>query len=423
MAEPTTPPTPGTGRGAKGQFFPDAQGNYNTGNAFFNAAYKQMDADMVKFLAHPEVAKLIASGGSGTVNKVIGDSDVMVVNGQITKVKTGGVWKPLLAAGAVAATGGLASVYVGPSAAATAATTGTTAATTTAATTAATTTAATTAATGIPYASLAARYALPVAGQVINNVMQNRAAKGAADEERGYLEQALAYQKESDLYNRGVDQAAIAKEENRYAGYQGRIKGFVDNGQSSNDRMASLLGLPARTGGSGGGGGGGGSRGGTPTDTGEWESWFKSLTGGRPPTPDELTKLTPQLEAAGASLAPNAAGVNGKIRLPGGHVVDVIEAAGAGGKNWQWLHDDIGQVTAAAPSATRTTQVQPRTTSPLASNPNTGTVYQPGASLATAPPAPAALITVTAPDGRTKQVPASEADHWKARGATIQGAA
>src|SRR6185436_2828237 len=61
------------------------------------------------------------------------------------------------------------------------------------------------------------------------------------------------------------------------------------------------------------------------------------LTNGKAPTPQELTALAPLLQQHGVSLAPNAAGVNGKIRLPSGEVIDVIKGADQGGKAWQWL--------------------------------------------------------------------------------------
>lgn len=75
---------------------------------------------------------------------------------------------------------------------------------------------------------------------------------------------------------------------------------------------------------------------------GDFKSWFMKLTGGKPPTPDMLTQLGPELAKYGVTLAPNAQGVNGKIKLPNGQVIDVIEAAGAGGKNWQWLEGGGG---------------------------------------------------------------------------------
>lgn len=70
---------------------------------------------------------------------------------------------------------------------------------------------------------------------------------------------------------------------------------------------------------------------------GDYRSWFLGLTNGRAPTPSELTAMAPMLQQHGISLAPNAAGVNGKIRLPDGRIIDVIQGADRGGQAWQWL--------------------------------------------------------------------------------------
>lgn len=68
-----------------------------------------------------------------------------------------------------------------------------------------------------------------------------------------------------------------------------------------------------------------------------WQAWFASLTNGKAPTPAELTALGPLLAEYGVTLAPNAAGINGKVKLPNGTIVDVIQNAGSGGSAWQWL--------------------------------------------------------------------------------------
>jgi len=117
----TSTPQPG-GRGSHQQFVPDAQGHYHTGNKFFDNYYEQLDEQDRIIAADPRVQELIASKGSGTVNKVPGlhDTDVKIVDGVVTHTATGGVWKPLIAAGAVAATGGILGAYVAPAAAVTA---------------------------------------------------------------------------------------------------------------------------------------------------------------------------------------------------------------------------------------------------------------------------------------------------------------
>ena len=67
------------------------------------------------------------------------------------------------------------------------------------------------------------RYGLPVAGGLSSSIIQANASGKASDAQQKYLEEALAYEKESDLYKRGVDAAAVAKEAARYGDYQGRI--------------------------------------------------------------------------------------------------------------------------------------------------------------------------------------------------------
>jgi len=118
---------------------------------------------------------------------------------------------------------------------------------------------------GMSYSDLL-RYGLPVAGNLAGSLIQANAASSASDAQQKYLEEALAYQKEQDSYNRGLASTALTVANSRYAGYQDRIAPWIANGASSNDRMASLLGLPARSGGSGGGGSSssGGSSAGVP---------------------------------------------------------------------------------------------------------------------------------------------------------------
>ena len=264
------------------------------------------------------------------------------------------------------------------------------------------------------YAGLLARYGLPVAGNLVGGILQRSSDNSARDEQRKYLEDALAYAKEQDAYARTTDASryadsrsdrldALAKDENRYAGYQDRIRGFIDNGQSSNDRMSALLGLPARAGGSGGGGG---SRGGTPDNTGDWQQWFESLTGGKPPTPAQLVALEPQITAVGGKVLRNAAGVAGKIQLPGDPIVDVIQAAGSGGKAWQWLTGNSGRTASA------------RTTTPTAAAAAPTATAMPAASPAIAAPA----VQMRAPNGSVQSVAANQVAYWTKQGATQVGA-
>lgn len=251
-------PAPSPGRGAQGQFHPDAQGNYHTGNSFFDRYYKGLDEQVATFEANPEVAALIASKGSGTVNKVVGDTDVKVENGVITHTSTGGVWKPLLAAGAVAATAatlGAASPAIagalGPSTAANmAATSAVVGGSTVPASLAAVggTTAALGGVGGLTGAAL--KYGAPLAGNLVSQYLQNNATKDASAITQKYLQEALDYEKSQTVIDRKLAADKVNLEASRYGDYSGRIAPYLATGASANDRMASLLGLPSGGGGS-----------------------------------------------------------------------------------------------------------------------------------------------------------------------------
>jgi hypothetical protein len=81
----------------------------------------------------------------------------------------------------------------------------------------------------------------------------------------------------------------------------------------------------------------GSSTGSTGPQNGDWQGWFSTLTSGKAPTPDQLIALEPQIVAAGGKVLRNAKGVAGKIQLPNGDIIDVIQGADAGGKAWQWI--------------------------------------------------------------------------------------
>jgi hypothetical protein len=75
---------------------------------------------------------------------------------------------------------------------------------------------------------------------------------------------------------------------------------------------------------------------------GDFQSWFMGLTGGKPPTPASLVAMESELNKYGVQVKRNAAGTAGKIQLPDGRIIDVILAAGEGGKGWQWLDTSQG---------------------------------------------------------------------------------
>lgn len=73
-----------------------------------------------------------------------------------------------------------------------------------------------------------------------------------------------------------------------------------------------------------------------PTD-GNWEAWFRRNLGRPTLSPAELIALEGKLNQAGVKVLRNASGVAGKVQLPSGQTVDVIQRAGAGGNTFQWL--------------------------------------------------------------------------------------
>jgi hypothetical protein len=253
---------------------------------------------------------------------------------------------------------------------------------------------------GLSYADLL-KYGLPVAGNLVGGLIQAKASSNASDAQQKYLEEALAYEKEKDTYQRGIDAAAVTKEANRYGDYQGRIAPFIANGMNSNARMAALLGLPAASG--GGGGYGGGSSGPpasqgvpvTPELTAKLTNYYKSL--GLTPTepgtgPTDIAYMAQQYAATGGSNPGNDA--YWLDTGPNGRITQELDKAGV----------KYGQPSAAAPPtaapapAQQTTQPQARTTD--------------------------AMVTLRAPDGSTKQVPQSQAAFYQSKGATVlQGAA
>lgn len=129
------------------------------------------------------------------------------------------------------------------------------------------------------------KYALPVVGGIVGNKIQANASAASEAAQQKYLEEALAYQKEQDAFNRarqqGLDAQDVARygystgvdasergdsqqkylaefergedrygyqtdlEKSRYGDYANRITPYLQTGASSNARMASLLGLAA----------------------------------------------------------------------------------------------------------------------------------------------------------------------------------
>ncbi len=185
---------------------------------------------------------------------------------------------------------------------------------------------------------------------------QGGAAKRAADVQAKSNAEALAFQREQDAEQRRQfdQQQAEAKaqwdaqqafQERQFgASEEERLYGRAEQDARNRRRNAGLLKLGDLLGTdlshaqypTGDSGGSSMDAGGGMADP-ETQSYFSSLTAGKAPTPDTLIGLEGDLGKRGIKVLRNAAGVAGKIQLPTGQIVDVIEAAGAGGKNWQWL--------------------------------------------------------------------------------------
>jgi hypothetical protein len=68
-----------------------------------------------------------------------------------------------------------------------------------------------------------------------------------------------------------------------------------------------------------------------------WNEQSFSQQFGTPRTPDELIAMEGKLGEQGIKVLRNAAGVAGKVQLPDGRIVDVIQGAMRGGQGFQWL--------------------------------------------------------------------------------------
>lgn len=85
-----------------------------------------------------------------------------------------------------------------------------------------------------------------------------------------------------------------------------------------------------------GGGGTGPSIGGTGTGV-FGEAQFRQMFPGNNLSSDQLWAARDQLAKQGIQVLTNAEGVHGKIKLPNGQIVDVIQGAGSGVNRPQWL--------------------------------------------------------------------------------------
>ncbi len=85
--------------------------------------------------------------------------------------------------------------------------------------------------------------------------------------------------------------------------------------------------------------------------SGDPQAFFNQLFPGDTLSPDMLAAQEAALNAHGIKLVRNAAGVPGKIQLPDGSIVDVIQGAGAGVNKKQWLGPGSGGGSAAGGGA------------------------------------------------------------------------
>lgn len=256
------------------------------------------------------------------------------------------------------------------------------------------------AAAGSGLGSSLLRYGLPTAGNLVGGLIQAKTASDASAEERKYLDEALAYEKEygtSSAYSRQQDAAdrqlaanKVTLEAQRYGDYQGRIAPWIANGTSSNDRMAALLGLAPRSGGSSGGSSSGGS-----SMSGDPTQYADQLSAA-----DKL-KVDALLKASNSNDNPAYwYGVNAQH---GG-----FDATGA---DWNQRRistgDGVGKGYTGPSTPSPTTPPVPGATPPY---------------LTTQPQARSADVQMRAPDGSVKTVSADQVDHYKALGATVLGA-
>lgn len=227
------------------------------------------------------------------------------------------------------------------------------------------------------------KYGLPTAGGLASSLIQANASGKASDAQQAYLQEALDYEKQQDALNRTIAADKVKLEAGRYADYSGNIAPYLATGSAAAGRASSLLGLPA---GSAPPGGGSSAPGGNPLD------YASKLSAA------DKSKVDALLKKYNSSDDPNYwYGVNaqhGGFDATGADWNDMRIGKGDGaGKGY------AGVTTPAPPAATpapaqQTTQPQARTTDP------------------------SATVSLRAPDGSVKQVPADQADHYLSLGAT-----
>lgn len=87
------------------------------------------------------------------------------------------------------------------------------------------------------------RYGAPIAGGIVGDIIQAKAAGSAADKQNALLREALDYEKQQDALNRTIAADKVKLEAGRYADYSGNIAPYLATGNAARGKAASLLGL------------------------------------------------------------------------------------------------------------------------------------------------------------------------------------
>jgi hypothetical protein len=240
------------------------------------------------------------------------------------------------------------------------------------------------------------KYGLPTAGTIVGSLIAANASGNASAAQQKYLEDALAYEKENDLYNRGVAANKVALEAGRYADYTGRIGGFVANGQSANDRMAALMGLPARSGATSGG-------------ASSYSSYGTQGPQGVAVSPELTQRVLDNYKALG--LTPTGPGTG---PTDSAYFADKYAATGGSNPdNDSYWFGPNGRI------AKEAAQAGLKFGAPAPTPPASSTS---GALPVTGAPVARALVRIRAADGTEQNIPADQVQQYLSRGAAVLGA-
>jgi len=218
------------------------------------------------------------------------------------------------------------------------------------------------------------KYALPIAGSVIGGVLQSNATGAAADAQQKYLEEALAYQKEQDR----LDRERQTRLDTRQTGLDAQDQARWEAERATNiERYGANVSREAGR--------------------------YGDFTG----------NIAPYLES-GSNANQRMSAILG-LPAPAAWTPTARAAAAAPPPS------SAAPPPSSAPPPTITTQPLPRSPEDPAPAPApTAPPIEPE-PLPRAPEEP--MVTMQAPDGSKKTVPASEVEHWKSKGALVIGQA